>query len=311
MIATLLLALATDVSVTLKEEAQVSGAEIRLGEIAEITADDPAVVERYSDLRLGYAPSPGHSRLLVGWRLAQEIDRLAPGSEKVVLRGSSAVRVFPKTRVVAGASLEAAARTALGDALGGSGWELNPVTPIADLEVPEGDQEPTLEVPLRVLNRELPTHSVPIRVMVDGKLYRTVWSQWKAEVWRVRPTLRVDVTAGTILDATMIGNERRLVPASSPPLKIVPGLLVGSLARRDIKAGEVLGDDVVERPKVIQRDQRVTLSVRRGQINARVAAVALEEGAVGDQIRVEIKDNGREMTATVLSRSLVEIQLGS
>lgn len=311
MIATLLLALAADVSVTLKEEAKVTGTEIRLGEIAEITAEDPAVVERYSDLRLGYAPSPGHSRLLVGWRLAQEIERLAPGDQKVVLRGSSAVRVFPMTQVVTRASFETAGRNALASALGGSGWELSPIAPIGDLEVPRGEEEPQLEVTLRQINREHETHSVPIRVMIDGKLYRTVWSQWKAEVWRVRPTLRVDVAAGTLIDATMIGNERRLVSASAPQFKIVPGLLVGAMARRDIKAGEVLDDGVVERPKVVQRDQGVTLSVRRGQINARMAAKALEAGAVGDQIRVEIKDNGREMTATVLSRSLVEVHLGS
>ena len=66
MIPTLLLTLALGtgggVKVNLPAQAEVTGAEFALGDVARVEGDDEAAAQRLRSLHLGYAPAPGYSR---------------------------------------------------------------------------------------------------------------------------------------------------------------------------------------------------------------------------------------------------------
>jgi flagella basal body P-ring formation protein FlgA len=51
------------------------------------------------------------------------------------------------------------------------------------------------------------------------------------------------------------------------------------------------------------------LRVKKGPVEARVSALALETGTVGDRIRVKTVDAGQELVATVVGRDQCEISL--
>jgi hypothetical protein len=68
------------VTVTLHPQAKVRGTEIELGAVAAVSGEDAALVARVRGLRLGYAPAPGYSRLLLGERLRADLARTLPGT---------------------------------------------------------------------------------------------------------------------------------------------------------------------------------------------------------------------------------------
>ena len=60
---------------------------------------------------------------------------------------------------------------------------------------------------------------------------------------------------------------------------------------------------------VMKRGDVVGLEVRRGTVMVRAQAIALQDGRVGDRIRVTCERTGKEVTAIVVSRELVELRL--
>lgn len=100
----------------------------------------------------------------------------------------------------------------------------------------------------------------------------------------------------TQVDVTIrVNGERKLT---------LPVFLQANSAVAQAKA-EKLGDEVVVKAK-----QRVTLTARIGDLRVTAAALATENGKVGQHIRVENLDSKRFVTGTVVGPGAVEIDLG-
>ena len=65
----------------------------------------------------------------------------------------------------------------------------------------------------------------------------------------------------------------------------------------------------MHRPAAVTLGATLFLRVKKGSIEARVSALALETGAVGDRIRIKTVEAGQELVATVVGRDLCEISL--
>ena len=65
----------------------------------------------------------------------------------------------------------------------------------------------------------------------------------------------------------------------------------------------------VHRPAAVTLGTTLFLRVKKGSIEARVSALALETGSVGERIRVKTVDAGQELVATIVGRDLCEISL--
>ena len=61
---------------------------------------------------------------------------------------------------------------------------------------------------------------------------------------------------------------------------------------------------------VVKLGEPVNLRVKKGLIEARVAAIALESGSVGDRIRIRTLEGDKELVAIVTSRESCRIDLG-
>jgi len=308
--ATLLLG---NVTVTLPPQAEVRGTELALGSFARVEGDDPAEVERVSSLTLGYSPAPGYSRLFVGWRLRQMLSDQAPGVE-ISMAGSEACRIHPATESVAGRAIEAAAKTEIESHLSSLDASAMLVQPVADVRVPAGSGAPSLRSMVARDSVRSGDVSVPVRIMIDGGVYRTVWTRWRVEVWDRYAVLRRPVQAGETITRELI--ERRRIEASMagarPGVRILDeNLMVGAIAARNLPGGRPLTETDVVRPVLVKRGDSLFLEVKKGLINARVAAVAEQDGSRGDRVRVTLSGSGREMEGTIVSRELVLIDLTS
>jgi len=301
-----ILALTFGADVTLSPEAHVRGTEIRLGDVAEISGA-PEDVEQLRQFSLGYAPSPGYVRILRGWRIEQTVERELPGVD-VRMSGSPAVRVHPVTAVIEPRDLEEAARTELAARLDNEEATFELEGTLAGIEVPAGSTEPELVALTNDVRAAAGLATVPVRVLVDGELYRTVYTQWRVRLWESRPVLLRDVKAGETIDLRAVENRRVPLGSSRVGKPIPAGLLIGSVATRDLARGDTVDEQDVRRPTLIEPDDTLFIVIRKGPISARVPVTAQEKGALGDRIRVHTSSQ-RELTATVVARNLVELDL--
>jgi len=299
------LLLAAGITLTFPMEVKVQGTEVTVNEIARITGDDLEEVRLVGAVDLGYAPMPGHSRLFFGKRVAEIVKR-ETGID-VTLAGDRAVRAFPKEVTIKGVDIEAAARV-----------ELIRLTTKLDAEyvleqaprtvaVPAGNEGVRLEAFYEKPEVESGVVSIPVRIIIDNQVYRTVWTRWRIAVHELRTVLIRPVAAGEELTAKHFTQKRVLIPRVGGANPLGRHLALGAVASRDMKAGEMVTTLDVNRPMIIRRGDTIYLQARSRAITARVPAKAEEDGALGDRIIVATLDGGRRMGAVVKSRDLVEV----
>lgn len=301
--------LLSGVSITLPTEAQVGGAQILLGEIAEIRGTDEDAVARVRALDLGYAPSVGYSRLLPRWRIERAASDALPGVE-LRFAGAEAVRVSADVRELPIAEVEGAARAALERGMNGVTAVLTLVEPIPTLVVPRSTQAVQLDAQAPASDPAAGRWTVPVRVHVDGVLHRTVWTTWQVDLARPLPVLVRDVPAGERIgaDAVRIESVRTDSRLNGAPVDATS--LVGTVAARPLAAGSVLLERDVRRVLLVRQSELVQLEIQNGAVTARVAAIARQSGHHGSLVRVQVVTTGREVAARVVGEDLVQIALG-
>jgi len=150
---------------------------------------------------------------------------------------------------------------------------------------------------------------VPVEVLVDGVRYRTVWTSWRVDVWETRPVLSRPVRAGEELRPELFSRARVQVGRTVGMEPLDPSQVAGAVAKHDLAQGEGVTAMDVHRPAAVVLGATLFLRVKKGPIEARVSALALETGAVGDRIRIKTVEAGQELVATVVGRDLCEITL--
>jgi flagella basal body P-ring formation protein FlgA len=306
----LTLLLVGGVKITLHGEATVRGTEISLAQVATVEGDDAAEVERVRSLKLGYAPAPGYSRTLAAPRVSADVARLVPGIA-IEVKGALACRVTPQVERIGAAAIETAARAEMSRALKGSEFELALNTTLADLEVPAGNAPVEVRAVLGDNVLRAGPVNVPVRVSVDGTLYRTVWTNWRLSMWEDASVLKREVAAGETITLDMLERKRVLSSGAAGESTLAAGLALGAKTRRDLPVGHALRESDVLRTVIVKRGDTLFLEVRRGSIHARVAAVAEQDAHPGERIKVTLTESKRTLAATVVSRELALIDLES
>lgn len=85
--------------------------------------------------------------------------------------------------------------------------------------------------------------------------------------------------------------------------------LVGLQTRRNIRPGQILGHQHVTQREVVSRGQRVTILAENGSVVIRMQGEALENGILGDRIRVKNTSSGRVVEGEVLQSGHVRVAL--
>lgn len=298
------------ITVTLPMEAKVRGTELTLGDVAQISGDDAALVATARRVQLGSNPAPGYSRLIADSWIEQRLRRDLPDVE-ITLVGQRNCRVWPLVERISAERLRAAAENEVKRLIATEDATYELATPISEMLVPAGVEGAVVRVSVpgdRVSSGAL---AIPIQVVVDGTPYRTLWTTFDVRVWQTVPVLRRNVRAGERLTDEHF--ERRRVPRTESqrgaPLPVEA--LFGAIASRDILAGSAVTGADVHRAIAVEQGRPIVVQVRKGTITARIAGTARDSGSIGDRIRVVTVDKGAELVGIVRSREMVEIDLGS
>lgn len=295
--------------VELKPAASVRGTELDVAAVARVTGDDAAAVAAANAALLGYAPAPGYARTVERWQLAQELQRVLPGA-RIEVVGAQACRVSPEVELLTAERLLATAREALTRDLAAYDASLEPAAALHPLEVPAGDRGVELRARTPDVEPRDGAVSVPVEVLVDGELYRTVWTSWNVGVWTQVPVLARDVRRGEELGFASFRVERRRIDLATQRGHLTEAAASGAVAARDLREGSVVIERDVMRPKLVTRGRTVQLRVKKGVVVATVTAVARQDGYLGEEIAV-VTDTKKEIRAVILGPDLVGIELAA
>lgn len=113
-----------------------------------------------------------------------------------------------------------------------------------------------------------------------------------------------DLIAGKILSPLDLLQERHditLIPDTFSDLTELDGMA----ARRSIRAGEVIRQNMLMAPQLVKRGDQVRIVARREQIEVSMAGEALDNGTRGAIIRVK-NSSGTQIRARVIEAGVVE-----
>jgi flagella basal body P-ring formation protein FlgA len=297
-------------TISLRPMAEVEGNTIELGEIAVVAGVEPGLAASLEAVDFGYTPSPSYTRTILATKVAEKLRNDFPGLEFVV-DGAIACTVTPRTQMVTNEEIEAAARAVLESAVTGERITLLLRSAVDDAIVPYTPVPPEVRATLNTPDVRSGIQSVSVRVEIDGRTHAVRQVHFDVQRWQTVAVLRRPVPSGTIITPDNVEEREVLVPPSQREPALTADMLIGSVTARYLDAGRAVQRIDVHRPKVVEARAPLILEVRHGQITARAAAIALEDGSAGDRIRVRIVDSGREMHVTVVSRELVVIELGA
>lgn len=302
--------------VRVPERAAVNGPDIVLGEIASIETADSDLGRRLQELSLGRAALPGQSRELnVATMRVRMRQQSLPEKHIVIEAPQPAVSVVTRSQVVTGQALVETAEAAVrrrgqgthGPALGSSEVVFACAVP-DDVIVSDGLVE--LQVS-RLIGAAPGPIVVSVDVIVDNTVQRSVMIRCDARVALDVPVTTVALHRHAPLDEDSVTVERREF-SSLPRGLLEPSAIfnessgAGMRTTRPLSPGTVLTESMVEASPVVLRGRPVQIVAMLHHVQVSAPGVALEDGRVGDVIRVENSTSGQIIRARVIAADRVE-----
>ncbi|MFN3880244.1 MAG: flagellar basal body P-ring formation chaperone FlgA [Nitrincola lacisaponensis] len=84
--------------------------------------------------------------------------------------------------------------------------------------------------------------------------------------------------------------------------------VIGQQVRRPIGNDQVITSRMIETALAVTRGAQVSIEARRGSLVIRTPGIALEDGQLGQQIRVRNEQSGTEVRGTVIGNGMIQVQ---
>jgi flagella basal body P-ring formation protein FlgA len=303
---------AAAVEIELRPEVVLADPEVRLGDVAVLHSADIEAMRRLVDLPLGEAPRFGGEAVLERAALTRWIRSqagLAP--ERIVWQGAERGRLRSAAQTLPGARIERTAYVALQQWLGqhSSRFDIDRSGLQHDIAMPAGK----LELKARALpqgTRPTARMVVWVDAWVNGRFLRAVPVSFGVTAYGEAWVARAPMAAGALVRPGML-ELREVDLAAQPASMAVPAPADGAQASRlrtlqPIKAGEPLGPANARTVSAVARGEQVTLRFNTGAMQLEARAEALQEGALGQTVRVRLGGAAESVRALVVDRGQVE-----
>lgn len=301
MIAALTLGILGGLTVELPPAARVRGAELRLGDVATVSGEDEVIVRKARALVLGQTPAPGYTRQLLRADIVRELGFALEGAE-VTLQGAPLTRVTLRTQVLGVSDQVDAARQALRSVFRSEDVELDLKSSAQEISIPEPRDTYSLRPRTQTLRPVPGPQGVAVDVIIDGAIWRTLWTSWEVQVYELWPVLRASVRKGETLTSAHFETRRVRVGSGRISSPLSAKAYGTAEAARTLEAGYVVLEEDVTRAWTVERGDACQLEVRSGGVSATVRAEAMANGRTGDRVALRIDSNQRQVVATVMGK---------
>ncbi len=289
----------------LPRQATIKDDELRLGQVAVVHGDE-SLAAIASGISLGRISLPGQKvvvdRLTVLSRLACN----GISADKVTLTGAQAITVEQQRQVIKGTEFVELAKSFLQKhpaAASADQWEAVRIP--RDLTLPGPSKDVRLS-PQLAKDGSTDQARVRIAVLANGKELAsrevTLCSKYNCR----RAVTLVEIPTGTVITPQNVEIEQALSGHPEPANWRPP---YGMIARRRLPAHTTLSPDMVtaaKSPMVVKRNQTVVIRVELPGVLVTAMGKTLQEGHVGEHIKVRNCDSQRIILCRVSEDGNVE-----
>lgn len=281
---------------------------LTLGDIAEVQANEPAIVTRLRAVSLGYAPNVGMTREIARERIALAIAAAGFAEGTVQLAAPAIVLIRRAAQNVDSLLLREAIEHATLDALNASGATAR----LSKLELPANVEAPAGQLEIRASAGQVRDVFSPFTVFVE------LWQEGRvvkrfnaiAQVEAFAPVLVVarEIAANTRLRSELFKTEVKRLERPLNQYITDPERLRGMAVRRAMARGEAIMTDAINSEIVVRPGDQVRIIGQSGALQLIVTGEARAAGRIGDRIQVKNSQSGALLQAVVADEGVVRIR---
>ena len=121
------------------------------------------------------------------------------------------------------------------------------------------------------------------------------------------PVLRSSMRNGDLIGQRDVDYQMLRAAELRPGAILNEEDLMGSTPRRTLSAGQVIRADDIEKPRMVKSGDMVTMIFNNNGMTLTAKGKALQDGALGDHVRVSNTGSGRQIEARVTNTKEVTV----
>ena len=301
---------ASKVRLFFQSEVEVSGSRLMLSQMVRMEGD-AQLIQKLGKVDLGTAPQPGRKLTLTKDFLlgnlrqrgfnTQEIELVDFPSKGIIVKGAMQLVEEERAMQMVTDYIYSQIPPQIAKV------DISLKTQFPKIALPPGDYQ--IEVGPNRSSKIWGLISLPIRIIMDDKEYDRETLSLDVRIYQkvfvaVKAVNRMDIITSDmldqkIMDVTMLVGEP--VEKSED--------VIGRMATRSLTTGSVILRNYLEIPKLVHRNEKVTIDVYLGSIHIRAQGKALADGVLGDTIDVANLDSGIKVRAIVTGAGQVQARI--
>jgi flagella basal body P-ring formation protein FlgA len=297
-----------EVVVRLRPFVRSSAESLRLSDVAEFKGDNYALIARLADVELGPGPKIGAPLRIPRSRAATAVERAVSEGDELVFEGAQEVVVELHTMRI---DIDALREELISRVKQELPYEPEQLV-ISQVQLPQEIVLPRgrlkLGVEFQFPGNLLGRTGFSALFHVNGNLAQRISGAMMvdAQVQVLRATRMIP------RDSKLLEEDFKLTPWTQShlprnALSALPADEARATVRENIQPGEILIEDMIERPPLITRNSALSLVIRNGGLKVSATGVAQESGSLGQVIRARNVGSGREIFARVLDTKSAEV----
>ncbi len=154
----------------------------------------------------------------------------------------------------------------------------------------------------------LESHRTPTHIYLDLRIFDAQGFRK-----RLRPTILVqtfakvpfakhDISKGSLIEEEDIEWKTKVVRSKMP---LTPGQVIGAVAIRPIRQGQQIKEWSIEPDYAVKKNRNVKIVYQKGPIHIELLGLALQNGQIGDVVRVKNLSTNKVLRCKVLQNGVV------
>jgi len=293
--------------ITMKDAAQVDGREVTVGDVATIDGIPLAEAKKLSRLAVASAPKPGRSKEIDRDYMLAKLHQQGYPVRQMLFQGSRSTIATRSSQSIDSDALEAKFRSSIESRLPWSAADT-----VIDIQAPPDVLGlPTGETDVRFESggdyRYVGDETFRTTVLVDGKPCKTLYLRASVHPFERVAVATRDINRGSPIHDTDFAMIRKDLAELSGGFFTDRAEIRGLVAARSVSAGSVISLRCVDRPVVIKRGKIVIAEVTGRGFRITAMVKAMDNGRVGDVIRLTNLDSRKTLAGEVADENTVRV----
>ena len=293
--------------VTVHSESLVEDKKVRLGDIAQITGDEPDVVKAVQSIVLASAPTLNRSIIMGKALIKKALIKNGFDLKEVKLTFPQKITVKSKLARITEDEIKESIREYIYKNMP---WQKDQakITQIdhkGDIVLPGGEIQQKIIV--KENNRFIGKVPLILEFKVNDKILKRKKINAVLEVLMPAVLAKVSLKRGQTISRSDVYTERQWKSKASKNIYDYEGDVIGKKVTRGIMAGQPLKKSLLKIPEDISRGDRVTILAENKTIRITVPGIAGENGRKGKTIKVKNIDSKKIIYARVIDSATVKV----